>query len=159
MYDITIVEGQETMRISKKGIELIVRHEGLRLKPYYCAAGVCTIGIGSTKYEDGTKVRPTDPAITKDRAIDLLHNTLKEYEEAINSCIKVPLTQNQFDALTSLIYNIGIGAFRKSTLCTKLNKGLYREAAQEFKKWNKAGGKILLGLVKRRAEESLLFQA
>ena len=82
---------------------------------------------------------------------------LKRFEKTVNDLVKVPLTQNQFDALVSLTYNIGTGAFEKSTLLKKLNTGDYQGAADQFTVWNKGGGKVLQGLVNRRAKEKEVF--
>src|SRR6478609_4185699 len=95
------------MKINKLGLDLIKTFEGLSLKPYLCPAGVPTIGYGSTRYEDGTKVKITDPAISEDRATKLLENTLVNYEAIVKGSIKVPLNDNKFSALTSHTYNTG----------------------------------------------------
>ncbi|MEM3091771.1 MAG: lysozyme [Candidatus Pacearchaeota archaeon] len=145
------------MTTSEKGIELIKKYEGLRLSAYRCPSGILTIGYGHTK--------TTKPGMTinKEMAEILLKEDLKDFEKAINELVKVPLTQNQFDALISFVFNVGIGNFQKSTLLKKLNEGNYKEAANEFLKWTKArqpgGLKELPGLVKRRNEEKKLFES
>lgn len=146
------------MRTSKAGIQLIQSHEGLRLKPYLCPAGIPTIGYGSTFYPDGSAVKMTDAAITKERATELLAYALQKFENAVNDLVTQPLTQNQFDALVSFVYNVGPGAFTKSTLRRKVNANPNDPSmAAEFARWNKGGGKVLPGLVKRRAEEAKLY--
>jgi len=144
------------MKVSNKGIELIKKYEGLRLDAYRCPAGKLTIGYGHT----GDDVKP-GMTINKEMAELLLKQDLTVFEKAINELVKIKLTQNQFDALLSLVYNIGIGNFKKSTLLKLLNENKILEAGEEFMKWTKArqpgGLKELPGLVKRRAEEKTLF--
>ncbi|MGB4239631.1 MAG: lysozyme [Candidatus Hydrothermia bacterium] len=139
------------MKTSKKGIEIIKKYEGLRLKAYKCPAGILTIGYGHTK-----NVKQGD-TITETQAEILLIYDLIDIENCIKKNVKIPLNQNQFDALVSLCFNIGCGNFLKSTLLKKLNEGKIAEAVKEFLKWNKAGGKELAGLTKRRQEEMELF--
>ncbi|MEG8946606.1 lysozyme [Rosettibacter firmus] len=145
------------MQASEKAIELIKKYEGLRLTAYRCPSGILTIGYGHTK-----TVKP-GMTINKEMAELLLKQDLKDFEKAINELVKVPLTQNQFDALISFVFNIGTDKFKKSTLLKKLNEGNYKEAANEFLKWTKAispvGLKELPGLVKRRNEEKKLFES
>ena len=145
------------MKISEKGLNLIKEFEGLRLKPYKDAVGIPTIGYGNTYYEDGRKVSLSDPAITEERATALLKMVVKRYEDAINRYVQVPITQNQFDALVSFAYNIGNENVRKSTLMKLLNRKQYTEAADQLLRWNKAGGKTLKGLTRRRQAERTLF--
>ena len=139
------------MKTSDVGIELIKKYEGCYLKAYKCPAGVWTIGYGHT---NGVK---SGMVITKDQAVTYLKNDLITYERAVNSYVKVPLTQNQFDALVSFSFNCGTAALKHSTLLKKLNSGYYDGAANEFTKWNKSNGKVLNGLVRRRQEEKELF--
>ena len=145
------------MKISEKGLNLIKEFEGLRLKPYKDAVGISTIGYGNTYYEDGRKVSLSDPAITEERATELLKMVVKRYEDAINRYVQVPITQNQFDALVSFAYNVGNENVRKSTLMKLLNRKQYTEAADQLLRWNKAGGKTLKGLTRRRQAERTLF--
>lgn len=138
-------------------IDLIKDFEGFRSKPYLCAAGVATIGFGSTRYADGTKVTLQDKPITRDEAHKLLLDTLVPFENTVNKNVTVGLTQNMFDALVSFVYNVGSGNFVGSTLLKKLNKEDYHGAADQFLRWDKAGGKVLAGLTKRRKAERALF--
>ncbi len=108
-------------------------------------------------YADGRKVTLKDAAITEPQALELLAKTLGKYEKAVNDYVKVPLTQNEFDALVSFTYNLGAGNLLSSTLLKKLNAGDKAGAANQFDVWNKAGGKVLQGLVTRRAAEKDLF--
>ena len=146
----------EIKKVSKNGLDFIGKEEGLVLKPYKCSAKVPTIGYGSTYYEDGTKVKMTDPPITKERAEKLFLDTLKHYEMCVYTSTRDDINQNQFDALVSLCYNIGTHAFKKSTLLKRVNKdpnGNDIEGA--FLMWRNAGGKpILLG---RRQREYKLY--
>ncbi|MDD2651673.1 MAG: lysozyme [Sulfurimonas sp.] len=146
------------MKTSLKGIELITTFEGFSASPYYCPAGIATIGYGSTKYADGRPVKMSDKPVTYFEAEELLEATLGEYEDAINRYVTLPfLNQNQFDALVSFTYNVGIGNFKKSTLLKKLNASLFEDAAKEFLKWDKSKGIALAGLTKRRKTEMEMF--
>jgi lysozyme len=151
------------MKISEHGFNIIKNFEGLRLSAYRDAAGVWTIGYGSTRYHDGTKVKPGDKLANETQADALFNNTLGQYEDAVNRLVKVPLTQNQFDALVSFTYNTGTGALEESTLLVKLNEKNYAEAAAHFLAWDKitdpnTGKKMVCdALVHRRREESQLF--
>lgn len=145
------------MQISETGLNLIKQFEGLSLKPYSDAVGVPTIGYGNTYYENGVKVRLSDPAITEERATELLRHTVCHYENAVNDVVKVPMTQNQFDALVSFTYNLGAGSLQRSTLLRLLNQGNYQAAADQFTRWNRAGGRVLRGLTRRREAERALF--
>jgi lysozyme len=143
------------MQTSDKGVELIKSFEALRLKAYLDAVGVWTIGYGHT-----IGVKAGD-VITEEVANHMLGADLCDPEDAINNNAKVPLNQNQFDALVSLTFNIGNWNFKKSTLLRELNSGEYEEAARQFLVWDKGhvNGKLvpLPGLTKRRAAESALF--
>lgn len=146
------------MKISNNGLDLIKEFEGFSSTPYLCPAKIPTIGYGSTYYEDGTKVTLKDKPITEQRATELLEFIAnKTFSENINKVVKVPLNQNQFDALVSFAYNIGNKNFNWSTLLKKLNLSDYIGASQEFGRWNQANGKILNGLVLRRQKEKELF--
>jgi lysozyme len=138
------------------GLSLIRQAEGLRLRAYLCPAGVWTIGIGTTVYPDGRKVQRGDKC-TEQQADRYLAHDLQEFERAVAAMVTVPLTGNQFASLVSLAYNVGIGALRGSTLLRLLNAGDYAGAANQFPRWNRGGGRVLPGLVKRRAAERDLF--
>ena len=146
------------MKISQRGLELIKDFEGLSLNPYLDAVNIPTIGYGSTYYRDGKKVTLNDKTISQDEANSLLeHIANRDFADKIFPSIKVKVTQSQFDAMVSLAYNIGAGAFLKSTLLKKVNAGDFVGAGEEFLRWNKAGGKEVLGLTKRRQREKQLF--
>lgn len=148
---------QSAVAISERGLRLIATFEGFSAKPYLDAVKIPTIGYGATYYPGGKKVTMSDPPITKERGMALLGEMVKDFEDAVNKAVTVPLTQTQFDALVSFAYNVGIKAFMGSTLLKLLNQGKYHAAAQEFGKWTKAGGKELAGLVARRRKEKELF--
>lgn len=140
-----------------KGIPLIKKYEGLRLKAYLCPAGLATIGYGSTFYEDGSKVKIGD-AITIDRADKLLLNTVAEFEKLVKAAIGREVNENQLGALTSFAFNVGIGNFRKSTLRKMVIANPSNSAIRlEFGKWTRANNQVLQGLVKRRAAEADLY--
>ncbi|MDE1161930.1 MAG: lysozyme [Acidobacteriaceae bacterium] len=141
------------MQIGERGLALTKSFEGLRLKAYRDSAGVWTIGYGST-----TNVR-AGMVITQEEADDRLRSDMATAEHAVDIGVRVPLDQNQYDALCDFAYNIGIGNFLHSTLRELLNAGKFADAALEFSKWTKAGGKVLPGLVSRRAAEAALFNS
>lgn len=147
------------MKIDQKGIDLITKWEGLKLKPYLCSAGVPTIGYGSTYYANGTKVTLKDPEITKECAVELFKSTIKNYENAVTTMIgSKTITQNQFNALVSFAYNLGNNALRTSTLLKKvLANPNDKTIENEFNKWVNAGSKKLQGLVNRRKEEAQMY--
>lgn len=144
------------MNPSTNCYKLIKEFEGCELTAYLCPAGIMTIGYGSTFYEDGKPVKQGD-MITKERAEKLLPNIVTKFAQAVINSLKIGVTQNQFDAMVSLAYNIGVGNFRNSTLLRLVNKGDFAKAALEFAKWNKSRGKVLAGLVRRREAERALF--
>ena len=146
----------DEMHVSPSGVDLICNFEGLRLKAYDDGVGVWTIGYGTTKYPNGIRVKKGDTC-TLEQAKAYMQNDLKSFEQTVNNTVKVPLNQNQFDALVSLAYNIGSTAFKNSTLVRQLNEGNYKAAANQFNVWVNAGGKRMQGLVNRRAAERTLF--
>ena len=139
------------MNISAEGLSLIKKFEGCELKAYRCAANVLTIGYGSTK---GVT---EDMEITQEEAESLLQEEMHEYEGYINDMVKVPLEQYQFDAMVSWVFNLGSGNLSSSTLLKKLNNSEYDEVPAQIRRWNKAGGKVLDGLIRRREAEAKMF--
>lgn len=125
--------------------------EELKLSAYLCPANVWTIGWGHTKTARKGMI------ITIEEAEKLFCDDLNPCENAINKLVTVPINQNQFDALVSFVFNVGVGAFRNSTLLRLLNQGNYNAAALQFKRWNKANGVVLAGLSRRRKYEEDLF--
>lgn len=139
------------MRTSQRGLSLIKSFEGLRLQAYKDAVGVWTVGYGTTR---GVKA---GMSINKEQAERMLVNDVQCFEPEVERLVTVPLSQNQWDALMSFTYNLGSANLESSTLLRKLNAGDYAGAADQFPRWNKAGGKVLPGLVRRRAAERDLF--
>ncbi len=139
------------MRVSKRGIKIITEFEGFKNKAYRCPAGVLTIGYGHTK---GVKEGDT---CTSDIAMKWLKEDCEDAEETINTNIKITLSQNQFDALVSFIFNLGSTNFIRSTLLIKINERDSKGAADEFGKWTKIRGCEISGLIRRRAAEKELF--
>lgn len=139
------------------GLNLIKKWEGLRLSAYLCAAGVPTIGYGSTRYPNGKKIMLGEKLASEKEATQLLLATLSPYEDAVNKHLP-NLNQCQFDALVAFSYNVGTGALVKSTLMRKAKANSADPSiVDEFLKWNKAGGKALTGLTNRRREEANLY--
>lgn len=144
------------MQISDKGIALIKEFEGCKLTAYQDSVGVWTIGYGWTQPVDGKPIR-AGMTINQETAERLLKTGLVSYESDVSLLVKVGMTQGQFDALVSFTYNLGSRSLSTSTLLRKLNAGDYAGAADEFLRWNKAGGKVLNGLTRRREAERALF--
>lgn len=144
------------MTTSDVGVDLISGFEDTRFKAYDDGEGVWTMGTGTTVYPNGVKVRQGDTC-TPEQAKAYFKYDLTKFEKTVNNSVTVPLTQNQFDAMVSLTYNIGSDAFHNSNLRKLLNKGDYQGAANQFLVWNKAGGKVMKGLVRRREAERPLF--
>lgn len=133
--------------VSAASLVAIATYEGYRGNAYQDSVGVPTIGFGETA---GVKM---GDKTTPERALVQLLASTEKHADAIRACITVPLYQHEFDAYVSLAYNIGTGAFCRSTLVRKLNAKDYAGACEEIRRWNKAGGKVLPGLVKRRDVE------
>ena len=146
-----LATGLILMNLGYNGTKILKFFEGCKLTAYQDSVGVWTIGYGHTKgvYEGMT--------ITQEEAEQMLLTELEEYEGYVEKYVTVPLTQNQFDALVVWVYNLGPTNFRKSTLLKELNSGNYTAAGKEITRWNKAGGKVLAGLVRRREAEAKLF--
>ena len=145
------------MKTSDKGLALIKSFEGFSAKPYLCPAGVPTIGYGATYYPDGKKVTMRDKPVSEADATAMLRSMLVQYENGVERYVQVPITQGQFDALVSFAYNLGLAALKGSTLLRLVNERNYVGAAAQFSRWNKAGGKVLPGLTRRREAERKLF--
>jgi len=145
------------MKVNAEGYALLKKYEGCVLKAYKCPAGVWTIGFGNTFYEDGTKVKEGD-VITQQRADELAKYIVEQFATSIRAMIKQPLNENQFSACVSLAYNIGTGGFKKSSVLRKLNVNPTDPTiADSFRLWNKGGGVVLKGLVRRREAEIALY--
>ncbi len=154
------------MQMSANGLELLKQWESFELKVYKDSAGLPTIGVGHliTKVEQasgniviaGVPV-PYAIGLTDQQVVDLLGQDVQPAEQAINNGVKVALDQNQFDALVSFTFNTGTGAFSSSTLLKVLNQGEYDQVPDQLRRWNKAGGKVVQGLVNRRENEVKLW--
>jgi lysozyme len=148
------------MKLDESGYKLIQEFEGLSLVPYLCSAKVATIGYGSTFYPSSKKVTMQDQPISLATAKWMLKETADKFAADVDKLIKSKLTQNQFNALVSFAFNLGVTALGRSTLLKKVNINPNDPTiAAEFAKWNKAGGKVLNGLTKRRAKEAKLYFA
>ena len=146
------------METSNKGIEIIKKHEGFRSEPYLCPAGVPTIGYGATYYPSGISVTMNDDCITEEIGIEMLKLMLQRFENGVSRYVQTRINQNQFDALVSFAYNVGLGALKSSTLLKRVNSNPNdSDIVYQFSRWNKAGGKPLRGLTIRRKEESNLY--
>lgn len=139
--------------VNKAGLDLVKQFEGLKLKAYTCPAGVLTIGYGST----GAHVKP-GMVITEAQAEDLLRSDLRRFEDFVAANC-TPATDNQFSALVSFAFNVGEGALKDSTLRRMHMEGNHAGAADQFKRWNKGGGRELPGLTRRRAAEAQLYRS
>jgi lysozyme len=146
------------MKTSHAGIELIKGFEGCELTAYKDAVGVLTIGYGHTSMAGPPEVK-VGMKITAAQAAEMLVRDLVKYEAAVSKSLAYPPTQNQFDAMVSLCYNIGPSAFARSSVLRYFNAGEYEPAAKAFALWNQAGGKVLKGLINRRAAEAAHFRA
>jgi lysozyme len=158
------------MKVSDKCIHMIMHHEGVRNKPYQCPALLWTVGVGHVIDPHHAKVTMADrkalpiPAgwdrvLSNDEIMDILKADLNRFEQGVLRLIKVPLTQGQFDALVSFSFNVGLGNLQNSTLRMKVNRSEFKDAAEQFLVWTKAGGKVLKGLVTRRTDEQALFNS
>lgn len=148
----------KTTNINQAGIDLITSFEGLELKPYLCSSLVPTIGYGTTRYPNGVKVTLKDASITKDKAIEYFKYDIKQFELAVDTYTTDSVSANQFSALVSFAYNCGAKALKDSTLLKKVNINPNDPTIeQEFLKWNKSGGKVSKGLIRRREAEWQLY--
>lgn len=156
------------MNVSAKCINMIRHHEGVRFKPYKCPARLWTVGVGHVLYpeqgrlpldqRDSFQLKAEDARVFSTEEVDaILRHDLSRFESGISKLCPVPLTQGQFDALVSFGFNLGLGGVQRSTLRQKVLRGEMEEAAEEFLKFTRGGGKILPGLVKRRNDERALF--
>ena len=141
------------MKIGQAGIDLIKEFEGCKLEAYLDSVGIPTIGYGHIK---GVTLGMT---CTQEDADEWLREDCKDAEACVNGAVSVPLTQNEFDSLVAFVFNLGCKSFRGSTLLRKLNDSDFDGAAAEFKRWDKAGGKELPGLLRRRLAEAALFES
>ena len=144
---------EQHRRIGRPGLNLIKEFEGLSLEKYKDAVGKWTIGYGHLILPSERFDRP----LTESEAEDLLQSDLRKFEGGIIQYVTARISQNQFDALVSFAFNLGLANLKGSTLLRLLNQGKYSEAAEQFLRWNKAGGMAMPGLTRRRAAERDLF--
>lgn len=145
------------LRVSKHGREFITAHEGEILRVYLDPVGLPTMGVGHLLTDEEKAKYPVGSVITRGVSQEFLERDLRRFENAVNTLVKVPLNQNQFDALVSFAFNVGEANFKRSSVLRHLNAGLYAKAADAFLAWNKSKGKVLPGLTRRRKEERALF--
>lgn len=164
-----IIEPRKTaLRISDNGLHHLINIEGIRRHKYLDASGYPTIGVGHLLTQDeisSGKIHINNEAVyyrdgLSDKQVEkLLAQDLKRFMVAVNNNVGVYITQNQFDALVSFAFNVGVGAFLKSTLLRKLNAGDYSEVPTQMRRWNKSAGKVLDGLRNRREKEIALWES
>lgn len=145
------------LRVSKHGREFITAHEGEILRVYLDPVGLPTMGVGHLLTDEEKAKYPVGSVITRGVSQEFLERDLRRFENAVSALVKVPINQNQFDALVSFAFNVGEGNFKRSSVLRHLNAGLYAKAADAFLAWNKSKGKVLPGLTRRRKEEHDLF--
>lgn len=146
------------MKTNSAGRELIKKFEGVRLKAYVCPAGVLTIGAGHTSAA-GPPAVTRGMTITAEEADAILARDLAKFEKHVSSRLTRKVNANQFSALVSFCFNVGGGNFDKSSVLKAVNEGRFKDVPARLALWNKGGGKVLAGLVKRRAAEGALFSA
>ena len=146
------------MEVNKAGKDLIKRFEGCKLKAYKCPAMLWTIGYGNTFYPDGTKVKEGD-VITQQKAEEIFDVLLNDFAAKVDALVKLNVTANNFSALVSFTWNVGVSNFRRSTLLRKVNANPKDPSIRaEFMKWTRANDKVLNGLVRRREAEAKLYE-
>lgn len=143
---------------SQSCIDLIKQFEGCVLTSYPDIGGVWTIGYGTTRYPTGMPVGQNETC-TLDEAEYYLSHDVREFATGVSDALVAPINQLMFDACVSLCYNIGIGAFKRSTLLQLINSGNYLEASDQFLRWNKVGQREIAGLTRRRKAEKAMFDA
>ena len=146
------------MTAKQLAADIIKRFEGYSSKPYLCPANVPTIGYGSTMYTNGTRVTMDDPDITEEQADAMLLDTIKGVEKQVKNVLDVKLPAHKLAALISFTYNVGIGNFANSTLLAWINSNPdFSRSPEQFRRWNRGGGKVLNGLIRRREAEVALW--
>jgi lysozyme len=145
------------MQLSTNGLQFIKSFEGFKSSPYLDSANIPTIGYGTILYPNGTRVSMTDNPITELLAEQFLLHDISQKTAGVEHVVAGSVNQNQFDALVSFAYNLGLGSLRGSTLLKLVNENQFSDAADEFLKWNHAGGQVVAGLTRRRLAEQQLF--
>lgn len=155
------------MKMSPAGLQLLTLWEGAKAKVYNDSAGLPTIGVGHLLLKNeiaadainvGGQLVRLRFGLTEDQIRGLLAQDLVRFEDAINKNVKVPLTQNQFDALIAFCFNVGVSSFLRSTLLKAINSGTLDAVPEQLRRWNTVGGKPVQGLVNRRENESKLWR-
>ena len=144
--------GENKMQISEEGLSLIKKFEGCELESYRCSANVVTIGFGHTR------TAKEGMTITREEADMLLEEDIRSFETSVLSLVEVDLKQCEFDALIAWTFNLGAGNLKSSTLLKRINAKDWNDVPHQIKRWNKANGTVLQGLIRRREAEALLFQ-
>jgi lysozyme len=144
---------------AKIAAEVIKEFEGYSSEPYLCPANVPTIGYGNTMYPNGERVTMDDPEITEEQSTEMLMDTIKSVEKQVKNVVEVKLPAHKFAALISFTYNVGIGNLSNSTLLAWVNSNPnYSQIPSQFRRWNRGGGKVLKGLIRRREAEIELWE-
>jgi lysozyme len=146
------------MKASKECLKMLAHHEGVRQKPYKCPAGLWTVGVGHLIGDGKTLPDSWNKTFTLDEVYDILAKDVARFERGVSKYITITLRQNEFDALVSFSFNLGLGVLQRSTLRQALNRGDKEGAITSLLKYNKAGGKVLKGLDNRRKDEAALFR-
>jgi len=147
------------MKASKQCLEMLAHHEGVRQKPYRCPAGLWTVGVGHLIGDGLTLPDSWNRKFSLEEVYAILAIDVRKFELGVARYINVELTQNQFDAIVSFAFNLGLGTLQRSTLRARLNRGDKKGAIESLLKYNKAGGKVLKGLDNRRKDEAKLFNS
>lgn len=145
------------MVVSDKCIDMIKHHEGVRLRPYRCPAGLWTVGVGHLIGDGKTLPDAWNRTFTMEEVNDILKEDLRRFERGVLRLCPNGLTQSRFDALVSFSFNVGLGNLQRSSVRMRHNRGDYAGAAEAFLMWTKAAGRVLPGLVKRRQDERSLY--
>ncbi len=145
------------MKASKKCLQMLAHHEGVRRKPYRCPAGLWTVGVGHLIGDGRSLPDSWNRTFTLEEVYDLLAKDVARFEKGVKKFVPIPLTQGEFDCLVSFSFNLGLGTLQRSTLRQALLRGDKVAAMQSLRKYNKAGGRVLRGLDNRRKDEEALF--
>jgi len=146
------------MKASKKCLEMLAHHEGVRTKPYRCPAGLWTVGVGHLIGDGKSLPDSWNRTFSLEEVYAILAKDVERFERGVNRYITVPLKQHEYDAIISFSFNLGLGVLQRSTLRQALNRGDKEGAIESLLKYNKAGGKVLKGLDNRRKDEAALFK-
>ena len=146
------------MKVSKECLKMLAHHEGVRQKPYKCPAGLWTVGVGHLIGDGKSLPDSWNKTFTLDEVYDILAKDVARFERGLERYLPIELSQNEYDAILSFCFNLGLGTFQRSTLRQALLRGDKITAIQSLLKYNKAGGKVLKGLDNRRKDEAALFR-